>query len=173
MACIINLWKKYKKEKETTLISKSYCESNSDSEHEYEPKINNYNSISYIGSLNKQNECCICYNKLDELQLSCGHNMHIRCIFKFIILTPSIRCPLCFICRKIIYKDCIKHIKTCKNKECECKKIKLNEEDIVIYILNNDIINIHDENEFIEYLQKNNIDGKKYIDKYKKLNNTN
>lgn len=73
-------------------------------------------SIDNLASLEKQKECCICMEPIDEKQLVCGHNIHILCILKS---KKKMYCPLCSF---NILPDCIEHIKKCKNINCVCKK---------------------------------------------------
>jgi|SRR3989344_1935743 len=68
-----------------------------------------------LSALEKQDECCICFEYINEKQLVCGHNIHITCILK----SKNIcECPLC---ATNILEDCTNHIKICQNKKCICR----------------------------------------------------
>lgn len=68
-------------------------------------------------ALEKQKECCVCMEKINEKKLSCGHNIHIICIIK----SKKTECPMCF---TNLSQECMDHIKNCKNKKCFCKITK-------------------------------------------------
>jgi len=109
------------------------------------------------------NECCICFDYINERPLACGHNVHIICIFK----SKKICCPLC---RANIINDCFFHIKTCKDKKCICKTPHDELENIIAH----DIINTYissckkfDMHELRKKLKKNNINNiDKILQKY-------
>lgn len=88
--------------------------------NKYEPLDQNDLTASFTDnevktSLEKQDECCVCMERINESKLRCGHNIHILCIIE----SKKSSCPAC---RSDISQDCIVHIKKCKNKKCVCKK---------------------------------------------------
>lgn len=109
-------------------------------------------------SLEKQDECCICFEYLNETQLICGHNMHILCVLK---TQKHIYCP---ICDKLIYKDYKMHYLNCKNKKCFCKKFFINEDHIVHMLITN--LKILTREELVKLLVDNYIFNYKYLDIY-------
>jgi hypothetical protein len=94
--------------------------------------IQNQKSNDNLSALEKQKECCICLERINEKQLVCGHNIHILCILQ------SRKKTICPLCSSDISKDCIKHIKFCKNKKCICKN--KNEMHDIQEILAHDLI---------------------------------
>jgi hypothetical protein len=131
-------------------------ESNTDTKIIYEP----------LTLLEKQNECCVCMEQINEDKLSCGHNIHITCI----ILSKNINCPLC---STNILNDCTAHIIKCKNIKCQCKNKNniLEIEKIIVHdIMSNYMMNVKtniNKNNLEKLLKKNNIKNYVYfIDLY-------
>lgn len=77
------------------------------------------NNDNFKNSLDKQSECCICFEKMNENKFHCGHNMHLSCIMKSNLKN---KCAICF---EDITNECMEHINSCKNKNCYCKETEI------------------------------------------------
>ena len=113
----------------------------------------NNNNNDNISALEKQKECCICFEIMNENKLVCGHNMHITCIMQSNLKN---KCAMCFY---DVMEDCMNHIKKCNDKKCYCKITHKFDDNIAHDLITNYITNTNlpNVNEIKKILIRNKI----------------